>query len=354
MLRADDIDLHTGKAKPVGTRLVTYTYGEKMRAAIGHQYAREYKLCTLDQPWAESKTHPGTWTGNPCNSPTVSQYMSSLKRRKVRSGASESTSAKAMDEKTMQKLHDINTNYPVELTLITVPRKRKSDEIDVREPWAGYRIRTMLQCLYIISMLCLLRYDEALHIRFDHIELTKNEDGELVLILNLPFRKTHQTGGILPFVLYRNVEKPWMCPVTAYARWHSIFYDLNYETRGFIFRSRVGTYNEFSDQPTHGLSPQSFLSAFRQNMEEIDINPMPYGTHSFRRGGCQYLALVRRWNIRDVCVWGGWSDYKNNPSTLFRYLSSRMDNTVQRHDFFNPNRMGTDPCPRCRRTCHCA
>ncbi|KAH9907691.1 uncharacterized protein BXZ73DRAFT_60230, partial [Epithele typhae] len=88
---------------------------------------------------------------------------------------------------------------------------------------------------------------------------------------------------------------------------------------------------------------------------EIGKDPRPFGTHSFRRGGCQYLAMVRRWHIRDVCLWGGWSTRSDNPSTVWKYLSSIVDTpNVQRQDFFNPYRLGTAPCTHCRRTCHCA
>jgi hypothetical protein len=50
---------------------------------------------------------------------------------------------------------------------------------------------------------------------------------------------------------------------------------------------------------------ESFLECFRNNLLGIGIDPRPYGTHSFRRGGCQYLAVVLRWPLRQICTWGG-------------------------------------------------
>jgi hypothetical protein len=37
------------------------------------------------------------------------------------------------------------------------------------------------------------------------------------------------------------------------------------------------------------------LECFRKNLCYIGVDPQPYGTHSFRRGGCQYLAMVLHW-----------------------------------------------------------
>jgi hypothetical protein len=78
-----------------------------------------------------------------------------------------------------------------------------------------------------------------------------------------------------------------------------------------------------------------FLEYFRNNLVDVGINPVPYGTHSFRRGGCQYLASERRWLIRRICDWAGWSvDFSN--LTIVKYLISWNDNPVERReDFFH-------------------
>jgi hypothetical protein len=53
----------------------------------------------------------------------------------------------------------------------------------------------MLHALYTISFLCLLRYDEALHIQVHDIVPEIMENGRTRLKLTLPFRKTDQYGG---------------------------------------------------------------------------------------------------------------------------------------------------------------
>ncbi|KAF8222021.1 hypothetical protein L208DRAFT_1324737 [Tricholoma matsutake] len=92
----------------------------------------------------------------------------------------------------------------------------------------------------------------------------------------------------------------------------------------------------------------SFLECFRNNLFDISINPRLYGTHSFHRGGCQYvlyMAMVVRWPIRDICTWGGWAENFDNTGTIFKYLLCWTDGTsvdgtsVERQDYFNPSRL---------------
>ena len=85
------------------------------------------------------------------------------------------------------------------------------------------------------------------------------------------------------------------------------------------------------------------------------IDPRPYGTHSFRRGGCQFLHLTRRICLRTICEWAGWAPDFDNPGTIFKYLLSYTDSPLtDREDLFNPDRKGTERCAACGRTCHCA
>ena len=79
-------------------------------------------------------------------------------------------------------------------------RKRKKDEADADSDssvrrWAGYKVRQMLHTLYVTSMLCLLRYDEALRIQWHHVHFEQDAKGRPIVRLELPFRKTDQTGS---------------------------------------------------------------------------------------------------------------------------------------------------------------
>ncbi|KAJ7861847.1 hypothetical protein B0H14DRAFT_2741456 [Mycena olivaceomarginata] len=274
---------------------------------------------------------PGQFYGNPSISTVVSQYMISLRRNKVRGGE--------------VKLWTYNTGFPVESSTSygSTSKKRKQEH---PEDWASHSIRMMLQLLYIVSMLCLLRYDEALRITWQDVTFDM-ETGVLRIRLDLPFRKTHQNGGIAPFYLYANPDRPWMCPVCAFAiMWKlAVANDPYGKPSGFIFRTKVGR-NGWSIIPSEGMSTDSFMEYFCNNLLDIDIDPRPYGTHSFHRGGCQYLAMVLRWPFRNICSWGGWAENFDN----------RVHYTplLEREDYLNPSRPVGDVCAVCNRSCHCS
>jgi hypothetical protein len=54
-----------------------------------------------------------------------------------------------------------------------------------------------------------------------------------------------------------------------------------------------------------------------------------YGTHSFRRGGCQHRIKNCGWSVDMVAAWGGWSQLE--AATMFRYFYSPKDN----HEFMS-------------------
>lgn len=104
-------------------------------------------------------------------------------------------SARAMTEDTMRQIYEFNNDpskVPRDTPTGPASRKRKAEEPTL---WGGYRVRTMLHCLYVTSMLCLLRYDEALSIRWDDVQFAKTPAGDMFLELHLLVRKTHQNGG---------------------------------------------------------------------------------------------------------------------------------------------------------------
>ena len=75
------MDIHSEKEKHPGIPLVSYGYAQKMRAAITHKFGRDFGFGAA--PWAEDPFNPGQFTGNPSISADVSQYMISLRRKKV-------------------------------------------------------------------------------------------------------------------------------------------------------------------------------------------------------------------------------------------------------------------------------
>ena len=77
------------------------------------------------------------------------------------------------------------------------------------------------------------------------------------------------------------------------------------------------------------------------------MDPTLYGTHSFRRGGCQYFSSVLGWAIRKLCDWGGWSTNFDN-LTIVRYLMGVNDDlTNPREDFLKPDKFKKKRCKLC-------
>lgn len=48
----------------------------------------------------------------------------------------------------------------------------------------------MMQIMYVIAFLCLLRFDEIIHIQAHHIKMLNTKTEAIEITLN--FRKTHQ------------------------------------------------------------------------------------------------------------------------------------------------------------------
>jgi hypothetical protein len=85
-------------------------------------------------------------------------------------------------------------------------------DISEHPEWGGAKLRMMLQCIYTIAFLCLLRFDEVLRIHMKDIEVIDKVKGHIKLVL--PFRKTHQYGGIsvLLALIYKSQRSnPFIC-----------------------------------------------------------------------------------------------------------------------------------------------
>ncbi|KAF8871192.1 hypothetical protein CPB84DRAFT_1818238 [Gymnopilus junonius] len=242
--------------------------------------------CTLSlgsHPWQKSEVS-GKMSGNPSISEQVSSYMMSLQTRK----------------ETLKKLYDKN-NKPQNSKIKDYEPSSWLQAADI-DDWGGGMTR---------------------------------------ITLFLEFRKTHCNGGIKPFRIY---PLPWdeahLCPVHALGEWMKA----SKITSGYIFQKIAsGDRPDADDKP---MTSEQFLELFHNNLLDVGVDPIPYGTHSFRRGGCQYLS--------SLCNWGGWSTEFSN-LTIVRYLISWNDDpTDKREDYFNPAQQPAVKCFQCRRSCHCA
>ncbi|KAJ3753267.1 DNA breaking-rejoining enzyme, partial [Lentinula raphanica] len=251
----------------------------------------------------------------------------------------------------LEDLYHFN-NLP-EQTNFTIPEPSESSSqpsLKGNKGKLGPLARALLTLGYALAFCGLLRIDELLKIQLHDISVNVDANTQRTKIsLQLPFRKTSQFGDIKPFVFWELPEEyEHICVVRALARWIALTNLKN----GFLFR-RIRSQNRIAEENAP-LTSEYFLEMFRNNLLDIGVDYLPYGTHSFRRGGCQWLSVERRWPLRQICEWGGWSQEFTH-LTIVKYLISWNDNPhVDRDDFFNLDRAPATICPTCNRSCHCA
>ncbi|KAF9487094.1 DNA breaking-rejoining enzyme [Pleurotus eryngii] len=297
----------------------------------------------------------GTMQGNPSILNQVSAYMLSLCRRKVHAGET-ATSACAITQYSLttdmsdilKDLYDFN-HHPENWKIKQYSPGKCKNAADPEEevPWAGRNTCQLLFAAFTIIYLCLLRVDEVLKIKFSHLKWDTHDDNQIVL--TLPFQKTSQNGNIKPFVLHRLPDYfQHLCPVCALCDWILA----SQLSSGYVFRKMLSG-DRFSTTDI-AMTSEQFLKLFRNSLLDIRLDPYPYGTHSFRRGGCQFLHGDLRWSLRRLCDWGGWStDFTH--LTIVKYLISWNDEPGEkREDFLNLERPPSLKCPSCGRSCQCA
>ncbi|KIJ58549.1 hypothetical protein HYDPIDRAFT_102429 [Hydnomerulius pinastri MD-312] len=138
-----------------------------------------------------------------------------------------------------------------------------------------------------------------------------------------------------------------LCPVRAIAEW----IQASSITTGFLFR-KIASGDRVAEANAP-MSSEQFLEMFRNNLLDINIDPIAFGAHSFWRGGCQYLHIERRWSLRKICEWGGRSQGVTNLA-IAKYLISLDDDPMEaREDYFNPSCQPALKCLHCERSCSC-
>ncbi|KAL1673681.1 DNA breaking-rejoining enzyme, partial [Schizophyllum commune] len=323
--RCDNVNFRDSKPKPASQRRSGYGHAQKIRAATTNLFGVKYGLGSME--WHKDPS-TGRFVGNPSISPMVSRYMLGLQRRKAQAGEAP-TSARAITSAVMRKLYRHN--------------RRDYGALAVSRGKPEVLTNRLLQACYTLAFICLLRFDEVLRIQMQ--DITFNLDGSIEL--RLPFRKTDQHGGATPFILWPlDSGEAHLCPYRALCEW----LDASGIKDGFLFPKLTA---DGLQVKTLLQTAEAFLEYFRNNLLDVGVAYSPYGTHSFRRGGCQYLVVDRRWNIRRVCEWGGWSTEFTH-LTIVKYIISFVDEPMSsRADFFRPGRHVAKSCRHCGRSCPC-
>ncbi|KAJ7795378.1 hypothetical protein B0H14DRAFT_2620969 [Mycena olivaceomarginata] len=152
---------------------------------------------------------------------------------------------------------------------------------------------------YLFAWLLLLRFEEV-----------------------LSTRKSAQTGVGHAWTLHANDLDPKICPVRALIRL-AVVYGETTPLTGPLFL-RINKHGAIQDQITTGVMSRTLTT----DLQELGYKSWAmYGTHSFRRGGCQHRIKNKGWTVDMVAAWGGWSQVE--AITMFRYFYSPKDN----HEF---------------------
>jgi hypothetical protein len=171
---------------------------------------------------------------------------------------------------TLKRLYESNhQSENWDLRNVSTQRKHAKDY----NQWSGPLGRRLVQAVYTLAFVCMLRIDEVLKIRFEDIERT----GPLSFKLTLPFRKTNQFGcksgppslhcqdladmviplsAVQPFYLHA-FPSEWehLCPVRALMEWINAT-QLN---EGYVFRKVAANDILVSeDKPT--VSPNVYFT----------------------------------------------------------------------------------------------
>jgi hypothetical protein len=259
----------------------------------------------------------GMWEGNPTLHTAMRKFIRGLKKHKAQKGENV-LSVRSITSDDLRALYQ-------RLESCRASGDMKPDEIFHRR---------MMYCAYVIAFICCLRSEELVHIRLENIEMTVGDTNSFKL--RLTKRKTRQDGLATEFVLKRNQERKWLCPVRAFFDYYSILcaasqYNVCELYQGYLFRP----FNKIGYMTAQKLTYEQFRRAFHAELSDIGLDPRQYGVHSFRRGGAQYLHNLLRKPIQEVCRWGGWTDAIG--ACVFRYLYSSGDKDVSQKSSFLPD-----------------
>ncbi|KAI5827769.1 hypothetical protein K523DRAFT_374110 [Schizophyllum commune Tattone D] len=273
--------------------------GRKFATAVSTRAAMSYYHQNLPGREHESTTewrydeHTGKWHGLPTRSRLVSKFMVGLEKTKAAAGEI-SQSARALTLQDMHRLFDL-----------CVARTSRAS-IDVQRQG-------------------IVRY-VSMSLTFESIDKIPGERG--YFDVHLGPRKTQQTGIGHSWRLHANDDDHAVCPVRAILRL-LLAYGHSVHKSGSLFL-RVNAQGAI-DQ-TKPLTSSALSRALAKDLQDLSYTSWRlYGTHSFRRGGCQYRIKVKGWTVDMVAAWGGWSQVE--AVTMFRYFYSPNDNHERLNDY---------------------
>nr|GAT42317.1 predicted protein [Mycena chlorophos] len=258
--------------------------------------------------------------GLPTRSPFVARFMVGLEKTKAKSGEI-SHSARALRLEDMHRLYERCIAIPAN----DLANAKTDRERDIATQ--AYRSGVIRYAAYLLAWLMLLRVDEVVNLEFENVDHIPKE--RKYFDVRPKTRKTAQTGVGHPWRLHGNDKDPRICPVRAMMRLAMVYDSSGVAWSGPMFLQVTAAGAIDQARP---LTSSVLSRGLTKDLQKLGYGAWAlYGTHSFRRGGCQYRVEVKGWPIAKVAAWGGWSLVE--ATTMFRYFYSPDDNHEMMHDY---------------------
>jgi integrase len=189
----------------------------------------------------------------------------------------------------------------------------------------------------VLMYLNMLRASEILQLKFSNVRFYEDADH---FDLTLTWRKTMQNGEkqkVCRFYPRKEPEFLHLCPWKAIIRYMEVLPMRRLSLGSMLIRKVNVEEDKFEmDLPDHTYLNSIIVKAF----EKIGVDTSCIGTHSFRRGGCQFFNLHCNWPLKMIAMWGGWSmkaGEEMNMSVICRYLQDYHDENSAFQDPLHPN-----------------
>ncbi|KAK7007167.1 hypothetical protein R3P38DRAFT_3325570 [Favolaschia claudopus] len=272
---------------------------KKYSTAVSARAALTYWYRTLrpNESVTEWRIESGKCYGLPTRSRHVSEFMTGLEKTKAKAGEV-STSARALSLTDMHNLYD---------------RCFRPNATAAEMRWGI--------TAYLFAWLLLLRFEEVVRLLFESINMIPGT--REYFEVQLSTRKSAQTGVGHAWKLYANDTDPKICPVRALICL-AVVYGETTPLTGSLFLKVNKNGAVLQDPITTSVISRSLTN----DLQDLGYKSWTmYGTHSFRRGGCQHRIKNKNWTVDMVAAWGGWSQVE--AITMFRYFYSPKEN----HEF---------------------
>lgn len=278
-----------------------YATAVKIRAAISHNFGTKY-----DNFGSNFEVRDEEARGNPTKSNVVRFFFAGLGKEKAKVGE-QPLSVRSISYWDMKKVYQnfVQSN--------------------------GAEVESMFYCMATFAFWGLFRVNELVDLKINYI--TACDDDRLTIVL--PFRKTDQDGVGHTVVFHRRVANPEICPVAAFYRYYYLL-----RKAGHVSNNLFTGYAGNSILPNQQITTPSFMALMRSILKQSSVPHWNrYGSHSFRRGGVQFLNGAFDFGVKEICDYGGWI-FSQDTNVITRYLVGVFDQpTWSSHDTTAPKRL---------------